>query len=54
MALFLKGIFMLNYIIGLSWYFPGKESACNSGDSGSIPGPGRSPGEGIGHPPQYS
>ena len=32
----------------------GKESACSAGDLGSIPGLGRSPGEGIGYPPQYS
>ena len=32
----------------------GKESACNAGDPGSIPGLGRSPGEGIGSPLQYS
>ena len=32
----------------------GKESACNSGDMGSIPGLGRSPGEGNGNPLQYS
>ena len=32
----------------------GKESACNTGDPGSIPGLGRSPGEGIGYPLQYS
>ena len=32
----------------------GKESACNAGDSGSILGSGRSPGEGIGSPLQYS
>ena len=32
----------------------GKESACNAGDLGSIPGSGRSPGEGIGNPLQYS
>ena len=32
----------------------GKESACNAGDSGSIPGSGRSSGEGIGYPLQYS
>ena len=32
----------------------GKESACNAGDSGSIPGSGRSAGEGIGYPLQYS
>ena len=32
----------------------GKESTCNAGDPGSIPGSGRSPGEGKGYPPQYS
>ena len=32
----------------------GKESACNAGDPGSIPGSGRSTGEGIGYPHQYS
>ena len=32
----------------------GKESACNAGDPGSIPGSGRSTGEGIGYPLQYS
>ena len=31
----------------------GKESACNVGDPGSIPGLGRSPGERNGHPLQY-
>ena len=40
------------------WGFPGgsedKVSACNPGDPGSIPGLGRSPGEGNGNPPQYS
>ena len=38
--------------------FPGdsdsKESACNAGDLGLIPGSGRSPGEGHGNPLQYS
>ena len=38
--------------------FPGgskvKESASNAGDPGSIPGSGRSPGEGNGNPLQYS
>ena len=41
-----------------NWGFPnssiGKESACNSGDPSSIPGSGRSAGEGIGYPLQYS
>ena len=32
----------------------GKESACNAGDPGSIPGLGRSAGEGISYPLQYS
>ena len=32
----------------------GKESAYNAGDPGSIPGTGRSPGEGHGNPLQYS
>ena len=32
----------------------GKESTCNAGDSGSIPGSGRSAREGIGYPLLYS
>ena len=32
----------------------GKESPCNAGDPGLIPGSGRSAGEGIGYPLQYS
>ena len=32
----------------------GKESACNAGDPGSIPGSERSTGKGIGYPLQYS
>ena len=32
----------------------GKESTCNEGDLGSIPGLRRSPGEGDGYPLQYS
>ena len=32
----------------------GKESTCNAGDSGSIPGSGRSAGKGTGYPLQYS
>ena len=32
----------------------GKESACNAGDLGLIPGLERSPGEGKGYPLQYS
>ena len=32
----------------------GEESACNAGDPSSVPGLGRSPGEGNGNPLQYS
>ena len=32
--------------LGLPWWLEGKESACNAGELGSIPGLGRSPGEG--------
>ena len=32
----------------------GKESACNAGELGSVPGLGRSPGEGNSNPLQYS
>ena len=32
----------------------GKESACNAGDPGSVPGLGRTTGEGIGYSLQYS
>ena len=36
------------------WGSNDKESACNAGDLGSIPGSGRSPGEGIGCSLQYA
>ena len=36
------------------WTSVGKSSACNAGDPGSIPGLGKSPGEGNGNPLQYS
>ena len=42
---------------GFQWGFPGgsdgKESACNTGDPGSVPGLGRSLGAGNGNPLQY-
>ena len=42
----------------MEWGFPhssvGKESACNAGDPGLIPGLERCPGEGNGNPLQYS
>ena len=40
--------------LGFSNSSAGKESACNAGDRGLIPGSGRSAGEGIGYPLQYS
>ena len=43
---------------GVIWGFPGssagKESACNAGDPGLVPGSGSSPGEAVGYPVQYS
>ena len=46
----------LTYINGLRFSGgpDGKESTCNARDLGSIPGLGRSPGEGNGYPLQYS
>ena len=43
-----------SYNMGFPGSSVGKESACNAGDPGSIPGLGWSPGEGIGYPLQYS
>ena len=40
--------------MGFPGSLAGKESTCNAGDPSSIPGSGRSPGEGIGYPLQYS
>ena len=40
--------------LGFSCSSAGKESACNVGNLGSIPGLGRSHGEGTGYPLQYS
>ena len=40
-------------LLGREWA-AGKESTCSAGDLGSIPGLGRSPGEGKGYPLQYS
>ena len=45
---------MYSLLLGFPHSSVHKESACNSGDPGSIPGSGRSPGEGIGYPLQYS
>ena len=49
---------MILWNLWFIWGFPGssagKESTCNAGDPGSIPGLGRCPGEGKGYPLQYS
>ena len=41
-------------VLGFPCGSAGKEPACNAGELGSIPGLGRSPGEGKGYPLQYS
>ena len=45
---------LLNIVGGFADDSDSKESACNTGDPGSIPGSGRSPGEGNGNPLPYS
>ena len=44
----------MDYYSGFPGGSDGKESACNVGDLGSIPGSERSPGGGNGNPLQYS
>ena len=41
-------------LLGFHGDSAGRKSTCNAGDLGSIPGLGRSPGEGTGYPLQYS
>ena len=45
---------LLWFIVAFPGSSVGKESACNAGDTGLIPGSGRFTGEGIGYPFQYS
>ena len=56
LTLFLASLILTNILYDQS--FPdssvGKESTCNAGDPSSIPGLGKSAGEGIGYPFQYS
>ena len=51
-------LFNITILIIYCWGFPGssagKESTCNAGDPGSIPGSGSFPGEGMAYPLQYS
>ena len=44
---------LICYLCGFPGGSVSNESACNAGDLGSIPGSGRSPGEGNGNPLQY-
>ena len=52
----LNYIYLYNqmYIMGFPDSSVDKESTCNTGDPGLIPGLGRSPGEEKGYPPQFS
>ena len=50
--LWIPGIFLTSLLLLVLSVV--KESACNAGDPSSIPGLGRSTGEGIGYPLQYS
>ena len=49
-----KLLFMHSHILGFPGGSDDKESPCNAGDLGSIPGSGRSPGKRNGYPLQYS
>ena len=53
-VLFKGQLFIYIYIYIYVLSSAGKESACNAGDPRSIPGSGRSPGEGLGYALQYS
>ena len=44
----------VHHYLGFPYSSVGTESTCNAGDPGSIPGLGRSAGEGKGYPLQYS
>ena len=50
----IKNIYPVNTNKGFPDSSVGKDFACNAGDPGSIPGSGRSTGEGIDYPLQYS
>ena len=45
---------IIEAFIGLTWWLSDKESACNAGDLGMIPGLGRYPGGENGYPLQYT
>ena len=45
---------LIQSLLGFPGGLDGKETACNAGDLGSVPGSGSSPGKGNGNPLQYS
>ena len=49
----MTGFALVSVLLGFPYSLVGKESACNAGNPGSIPGSGRYPGEGNGNPLQY-
>ena len=52
--LLLKLSYACRSLGGLSWWLSGNEPSCHAGDTGSVPGSERSPGEGNGNPLHYS
>ena len=55
LSMFSSRSFMVSYLMfGFPREISGKESTCQAGDAGLIPGLGRSPGEGNGNPLQYA
>ena len=54
MSMGIFNVCVVNFYLGFPQWLSSKESAFNAGDTGSIPGLGRSPGEGNGNPLQYS
>ena len=47
-------LFLFYFLVGFPDSSIGEETGCNARDPSSVPGLGRSPGEGIGYPLQYS
>ena len=52
--IYIAVLFRIIWPGGFSGGSDGKASACNAGDTGSIPGSGKYPGEGNGNPLQHS
>ena len=54
LCIYVQHLYFTIRVLGFSRWLSGKESACNSGNPGLIPGSGISPGEGNGNTLQYS